>query len=80
LEKLLGSKAYLVVIRGRKNEVPRNETQGIHTSGEENLAPTDAPALFLFRQDKTAKYPIEVWWPQLRFPIGNYVLAFSFER
>jgi hypothetical protein len=67
-------------MRKRKNEVIRNETQGIHTSGEENIAPLDAPALYMFRQDVTSKFNIEVWWPQLRFPDGNYVLAFSFER
>ena len=75
-----GNKAYLIVRRGRKLETARRETQGIHNSGEEALAPTDAPALFMYRQDATSKGEVEVWWPQLRFPDGNYVMAFSFDR
>jgi hypothetical protein len=82
LKTLYGNKAYLVVRRGRKLETPRRETQGIHADRDEvdKLASMDAPTLFMFRQDATSKGEIEVWWPQLRFPDGNYVMAFSFDR
>jgi hypothetical protein len=71
-------KAYLVVKRGRDLTGPRGERKGIISGGEETLAPTDAPTLFFYRQ-KANSGGEEVWWPQLRFPSGNYVLAFSFD-
>jgi hypothetical protein len=74
-----GDKAYLVVRRGRNLTKARRETQGILDSGEDSLAPRDAPALFLYRQNSTPKGELDVWWPQLRFPDGNYVLSFSFD-
>jgi hypothetical protein len=74
-----GNKAYIVVRRGRALNQPRRETQWIITKGEEDLAPKDAPTLFIYRQNANAKGEIEVWWPQLRFPDGNYALAFSFD-
>lgn len=73
------NRAYLVVRRDRKLKTQRRETQGILDSGEDTLAPKDAPTLFLYRQDKHDR-EIDIWWPQLRFPEGNYVLAFSFNR
>jgi len=79
LKKMRGGKAYLVVRRGRDLRQPRRETQGILAGGEEALAPRDAVTLFLYRQDATPRGEVEVWWPQLRFPDGNYVLAFSFD-
>lgn len=81
LRYLKGDKAYLVVRRGRDLKERRNETQGILSGGEEALAPKDAPALFIYRQNEIpGRGEIAVWWPQLRFPEGNYVLAFSFNR
>lgn len=81
LKSLRGNKAYLVVKRGRDLRAQRRETQGILDSGEEALAPRDAPALFIYRQNEIpGKGEVAVWWPQLRFPVGNYVLAFSFNR
>jgi hypothetical protein len=81
LESLIGGKAYLIVRRGRDLREPRRETQGILSGGEESLARKDAPTLFMYRQnDIPGKGEIAVWWPQLRFPDGNYVLAFSFNR
>jgi Z1 domain-containing protein len=77
--KMRGSRAYLLVRRGRRLAQPRRETQGILTGGEDALVPRDAPALFFFRQEATASGEPEVWWPQLRFADGNYVLAFSFD-
>jgi len=79
LKKMRGNKAYLVVRRGRDLKQPRRETQGILAGGEDALAPQDATTLFLYRQNATPKGEAEVWWPQLRFPDGNYVLAFSFD-
>jgi hypothetical protein len=81
LKSLKGDKAYIVVRRGRDLREPRRETQGILSGGEESLAPKDAPTLFMYRQKGVpGKKEIAVWWPQLRFPEGNYVLAFSFNR
>jgi len=79
IRERLGDKAYLVVRRHRTAQAERRERQGILTGGDERLAPTDAPTLFMFRQDRTPKGQAEVWWPQLRFPEGsrNYVLSFS---
>ena len=72
-------RAYLVVRRDRNLTQPRRETQGIIDSAEYALAPVDSPTLFLYRQNPTSKGEPAVWWPQLRFPVGNYVLAFSFD-
>jgi hypothetical protein len=74
-----GNRAYLVVRRGRRLTQPRRETQGILAGGEEALAPRDAVTLFLFRQEATPSDEAAVWWPQLRFSDGTYVLAFSFD-
>ena len=80
VKSLKGDKAYLMVRRNRKLTQPRYETQGILSGGEEALAPRDAPTLFMYRQNEIpAKKEIAVWWPQLRFPEGNYVLSFSFD-
>lgn len=81
LKTLKGDKAYIVVKRGRDLREPRRETQGILSGGEESLAPKDAPALFIYKQNAIpGKGEIAVWWPQLRFPEGNYAMAFSFNR
>ena len=72
-------RAYIVVRRGRRLKEPRRETQGIIAGGENTLARDDAPTLFMYRQDAVGS-EIDIWWPQLRFPEGNYVLAFSFNR
>lgn len=81
LKSLRGNKAYVVVRRGRDLREPRRETQGILSGGEEALAPKDAPALFIYKLSEIpGRAEIAAWWPQLRFPEGNYVLAFSFNR
>jgi hypothetical protein len=72
-------KAYLVVKRGRDLKAIRTERHGIIQSSEATLAPTDAPTLFMYRSNANAEGESEVWWPQLRFPDGNYVMAFSFD-
>jgi hypothetical protein len=73
-----GNKIYLVLQRGRNLKTARSERAGIISGGEESLAPTDAPTLFLYRMDKNGN-EMEAWWPQLRFPDGAYILAFSFD-
>lgn len=81
IKSLKGNKAYLVVRRDRDLKGRRDETKGILSGGEAALAPKDAPALFIYRQNEIpGRREITVWWPQLRFPEGNYVLAFSFNR
>jgi Z1 domain-containing protein len=72
-------KAYLVVKRNRDLKAVRSERHGIIQSSEAILAPTDAPTLFMYRANANADGEAEAWWPQLRFPDGNYVLAFSFD-
>jgi len=72
-------KAYLVIKRHRDLKAVRTERHGIIQSAEASLAPTDAPTLFMYRANATPDGEVEVWWPQLRFPDGNYVLAFSFD-
>jgi hypothetical protein len=83
LEKLkivLGrNEAKLLIKRRRNLRTPRHETQGIHDSGEDQHAAKDVPTLFMYRQERNGT-EVEVWWPQLRFPEGSYVLAFSFDR
>lgn len=79
LKTIKGDKAYVVVRRNRNLTQPRLETQGILSGGEINLAPPDAPTLFMYKQNANGE-ETEIWWPQLTFPDGNYVLAFSFDR
>jgi Z1 domain-containing protein len=73
-----GDKVYFVVKRNRDLKTVRSERDGIISGGEDKLAPTDAPTLFLYRMNKNGKEE-EVWWPQLRFPKGNFVLSFAFD-
>jgi hypothetical protein len=79
LKALRGQTAYLRTRRGRDLNEPRRETQGFLSGGEESLVPKDAPALFIYKL-KPSKRGAEVWWPLIRFPEGNYALAFSFQR
>jgi hypothetical protein len=78
-DKKKSTRAYLVIKRGRKLTGARGERKGIISGGEEQLAPTDAPTLFFYRQEAAGPGVEEAWWPQLRFPNGNYVMAFSFD-
>lgn len=73
-----GDKVHLVVKRRRDLKKARSERAGIISGDEGKLAPKNAPTLFLYRMNKNVK-ELEVWWPQLRFPAGNYILAFSFD-
>ena len=77
LEQSQGSNAaYLVIRRNRALAATRDETQGILSGGEERLAPTDRPTLFLYRVNAIPGKGA-CWWPQLRFPNGNYVFSFA---
>lgn len=78
LKTLKGDKAYLRIRKDRDLKEPRRETQGFLSGGEESLVPKDAPALFIYRL-KPGPKGIAAWWPLIRFPEGNYALAFSFE-
>jgi hypothetical protein len=79
INTLKGPKAYIRVRRGRNLEAVRRETSGFLTGGEESEVPDDSLTLFIYRLNKGNK-GVEAWWPQLRWPEGNYVLAFSFDR
>lgn len=79
IKKLRGDKAYIRVRTGRNLNEPRRETQGFLTGGEEGLVPEDAPTIFIYRLNE-GRRGVAVWWPQVRFPEGNYALAFSFDR
>jgi hypothetical protein len=78
IKTLKGGKAYIRVRRGRNLNAPRRETQGFYDGGEDKLVPADAPTLFMFKLKESARGE-PVWLPQIRFPEGNYALAFSFE-
>lgn len=78
MEVLKGAKAYIRVSRDRELEASRRETQGFYSGGEDTEVPTDAVTLFMYRLKKSAKGEA-VWLPQVRFPDGNYAIAFSFE-
>jgi len=79
MEILRGGKAYIRVRRNRELEAPRRETQGFYSGGEDKEVPTDAVTLFMYRLKKSAKGEA-VWLPQVRFPDGNYAIAFSFDE
>lgn len=80
IQTILNSeKAYIRVRRNRDLNERRRETQGFLSGGEDGLVPRDAPTLFIYHLRRSAKGN-EIWWPMLRFPDGNYVLAFSFIR
>ncbi len=76
---LHGNKAYIRIQTERDLNQPRRETQGFYSGGEDKLVPADAPTLFMFRLKKSGRGE-PVWLPQLRFPEGNYAIAFSFEN
>lgn len=78
MEVLKGAKAYIRVSRDRELEASRRETQGFYSGGEDADVPTDAVTLFMYRLKKSTKGEA-VWLPQVRFPDGNYAIAFSFE-
>ena len=70
------STGYVYVDRDRDLESNRRETAGVLAGGEFRNVPPDKIALYLLRtppkQDRNA-----AWWPQVRFPDGNYAFAFA---
>lgn len=54
----------------------RRETQGIIDGGELDRVPQDALVIFMLRT-KAAGNRSAAWWPQVRFPSGNYAFAFA---
>jgi hypothetical protein len=67
---------FVYVDRDRDLEKSRRETQGILTGGEIDSVPKDKIALFLLRTT-AGKNSNAAWWPQIRFPDGQYAFAFA---
>lgn len=67
---------YVYVDRERELAQNRRETAGILTGGEYKNVPGDKIALFILRT-KSHDGNNPSWWPQIRFPDGNYAFAFS---
>lgn len=68
--------AYVYVDRDRAPEATRRETAGILSGGEFKSVPGDKIVLYMIRtKSKDGNYP--AWWPQIRFPSGNYAFAFA---
>jgi Z1 domain/Type III restriction enzyme, res subunit len=70
------SDGYLFVDRDRGLEKSRRENQGILDGGEVSKVPTSEPALFMLRTKSNLNGCVG-WWPQIRFPDGNYAFAFA---
>lgn len=77
LAKQKGQKtAYVYVDRDRAPEATRRETAGILSGGEFKSVPGDKIVLYMIRtKSKGGNHP--AWWPQIRFPSGNYAFAFA---
>lgn len=67
---------FVYVDRERNIVENRRETAGILSGGEYARIPPDRVALFLLRM-KGAGARRPAWWPQVRFPNGNYGFAFA---
>lgn len=67
---------YVYVDRERDLREARRETQGILTGGESSKASSDHVTLFLLRTKAHGKNGA-AWWPQVRFPAGQYAFAFA---
>ncbi|MBX7184805.1 MAG: Z1 domain-containing protein [Vicinamibacteria bacterium] len=70
------AEGYVYVDRDRALDKNRRETQGILTGGEDGRVPDDKLTLFLLRTKGEAGAG-GAWWPQIRFPNGNYAFAFA---
>jgi len=67
---------FVYVDRERNIIENRRETAGILSGGEYTRIPADKIGLFMIRMKGVgAKHA--AWWPQLRFPDGNYAFAFA---
>ena len=67
---------YVYVDRERDLKESRRETQGVLTGGEAGKAPADHVTLFLLRTKQHGLIQA-AWWPQVRFPAGQYAFAFA---
>jgi hypothetical protein len=67
---------YVYVDRDRGLKQNRRETQGILDGGEAATVPDDKVTLFLLRT-KLQGDDQAAWWPQIRFPKGQYAFAFA---
>lgn len=67
---------YVYVDRGRDLRATLRETHGILTGGESAKVPDDKVTLFILRT-KPGRGENASWWPQIRFPDGQYAFAFA---
>jgi hypothetical protein len=67
---------YVYVDRERGLKENRRETRGILEGGEAETVPKDKVTLFLLRT-KADGVKNRAWWPQIRFPDGQYAFAFA---
>jgi Z1 domain/Type III restriction enzyme, res subunit len=67
---------YVYVDRERDLQESRRETQGVLSGGEAGKVPEDKLTLFILRTKAKGKQHAS-WWPQIRFPSGQYAFAFS---
>jgi hypothetical protein len=70
------STGYVYVDRSRGLLAARRETQGILEGGEAGTVPNDRVTLFLLRTESGFGREA-AWWPQVRFPDGQYAFAFA---
>lgn len=70
------STAYVYVDRDRGLDATRRESQGVLTGGELTQVPDDKVAIFMLRT-KAEGERRATWWPQVRFPSGQYAFAFN---
>jgi Z1 domain-containing protein len=67
---------YVYVDRDRDLIESRRETQGVLSGGEAGGVPDDKCTLFLLRT-AAGRGKNAAWWPQIRFPKGQYAFAFA---
>lgn len=74
---ILGQKSgYVYVDRDRDLKERRRETQGVLSGGEASKVPSSRITIFMLRTKAFGKNQA-AWWPQIRFPVGRYALAFA---
>jgi hypothetical protein len=67
---------YVWVDRDRELDATRRETAGVLAGGEFANVPGDKIALYMLRT-KAKGQKNAAWWPQIRFPDGQYAFAFA---
>jgi hypothetical protein len=69
---------YVYVDRDRDLDAKRRETAGILAGGEFSSVPGNKIAVYMHMlRTKTVRGNNASWWPQIRFPDGNYAFAFA---